>query len=506
MQKRRLLINVISSIVQVIVMGGALFLLYRFLIQTIGVQQIGVWSVVLATTSTAQIANLGFTASVVKYVAKYLARDDQETVSDVIQTSVISIGLAIGLVLLLAYPLIGWVLNQVLPESGLQEALVVLPSALFSLWIIVLAGVFQSALDGCQRIDLRSAMTTAATIVNLVACFLLVPAQGLVGVAYARLIQTGLLLAGSWVILKRCLPLLPIIPHRWNRKIFGEMLGYGFNFQVATICQMLYDPVTKSLLSKFGGLEMTGLYEMASRMIMQLRGLPVAANQVLVPAIANLMEKEPEVIGTVYRNSYRALFYVTLPIFSAAIAFAPLISQLWIGHYEPIFVLFVTVLAVGWFLNTLSSPVYFANLGTGELHWNTIGYLTIAVLNLASGWVVGGLFGGIGVVVAWVCSLVIGSLVIPVSYHYRKKIPILELVPKENSGIGVASAAGPFVSLLLYYHMANRFPPFMLATMVASAFSAIMIIPVWLHPMRKRSLGWILNEYRQTSKMRVEKQ
>jgi O-antigen/teichoic acid export membrane protein len=312
-------------------------------------------------------------------------------------------------------------------------------------------------------------------------------------------------LVGSWVILKRCLPLLPDIPHRWNRRTFGEMLGYGFNFQVATICQMLYDPVTKSLLSKFGGLEMTGLYEMASRMIMQLRSLPVAANQVLVPAIADLMEKSPEVIGRVYKDSYRLLFYVTLPIFSAAIAFAPLISQLWIGYYEPIFVLFVTVLAVGWFLNTLSSPVYFANLGTGELHWNTIGYLIMAVLNIASGWVLGSLFGGIGVVVAWVCSLVIGSLVIPVSYHYRHQIPMFELMPRENGGIGVGSAAGLSISLLLYYHMVDQLPPLVLATIVGSVFSAIMIIPVWLHPMRKRSLGWIVSERLQISKVNAEK-
>jgi len=505
MQNRQLIINVMSSVAQIIVMGGALFLLYRFLIHSIGVQQIGVWSVVLATASTAQIANLGFTASVVKYVAKYLARDDQEAVSGVIQTSVISIGLAIGLVLLIAYPLISWVLNQVLPTSSLQIALSVLPYALISLWIMVVAGVFQSGLDGYQRIDLRSAMMVAATVVNLIACYMLVPRLGLIGVAYARLIQTGILLVGSWMILKRCLPALPLLPVHWNRKIFSEMLGYGCNFQVSTICQMLYDPVTKTLLTKFGGLEMTGFYEMASRMIMQLRGLPIAANQVLVPAIAELVEKDPEVIGKIYRDSYRLLFYVTLPIFSAVIAFTPLISELWIGHFERIFVLFATMLAVGWFLNTLTTPVYFSNLGTGELYWNTIGYLTIAILNLALGVVLGSFFGGIGVVIAWVCSLVIGSLVIPISYHIKYKISMLELVPMENSGVGVASMTGLFISFLLYHQMVNHLTPLILATIVALVFSAILIMPVWSHPMRKRTFGWISNVYMQSPTVDLEK-
>ena len=59
LQKRRLLINAIMSVVQVVVTSGILFVLYRFLIRTIGVEKLGIWSVVLSTSSVAGIANLG---------------------------------------------------------------------------------------------------------------------------------------------------------------------------------------------------------------------------------------------------------------------------------------------------------------------------------------------------------------------------------------------------------------------------------------------------------------
>ncbi|HSW36364.1 MAG TPA: hypothetical protein VLH18_07155, partial [Candidatus Limnocylindrales bacterium] len=66
MQKRQVLINAIMSVVQVVAIGVILFILYRFLLDTIGIDKLGVWSIVLATTSVATIANLGLSASVVK--------------------------------------------------------------------------------------------------------------------------------------------------------------------------------------------------------------------------------------------------------------------------------------------------------------------------------------------------------------------------------------------------------------------------------------------------------
>src|SRR2546428_8037468 len=156
MQNRKILINAIMSVVQVIVISCILFILYRFLLDTIGIEQLGVWSVVLATTSVAQVANLGLSASVVKFVAKYAARGQDETVAYVVQTSVISLGVLIGLVLSIVSPFISLLLSMVVPIANLNEALSILPYALASLWMMVLSSVFQSGLDGYQRVDLRS--------------------------------------------------------------------------------------------------------------------------------------------------------------------------------------------------------------------------------------------------------------------------------------------------------------------------------------------------------------
>ena len=493
MQKRQVLINAIFSVIQILVIGIVIFVLYRFLLDTIGVKQLGIWSLVLATTSMAQIANFGLSGSVVKFVAKYLARDESKKVPEVIQTAVISLGIFVGLILLVSYPLIKKVLVSVVPDDFLPLALSILPYALLALWLMMIFSVFQAGLDGCQRIDSRSVVLMGSSILNLFLCFILVPSYGLMGVAYARVLQMSIILSVTWVLLKRYIR-LPVIPCRWNKQLFKEIVRYGVKYQTISVTIMFYDPITKALLSKFGGLSMVGYYEMANRMVQQFRAIIVSANQVLFPAIADLKEKEPEKIHSVYQTSYQLLFYLALPMYSLIIVSLPLISRLWIGRYESIFVIFGILLTVGRFLNTLAGPAYFAYLGIGELRWNVVSHLTTAILNLLLGFLLGFYFGGNGVVIAWAISLALGSNIICLSYHIRYKIPLIELVPKSSRATSIICLIGILFTLIIYHKLIHNFNAMILNSSLILSFLVIIFIPLWLHPMRKRLIGWVTNE------------
>ena len=487
MQKQRVLINAIASVIQIVVIAVILFLLYRFLLNTIGVKQLGIWSLVLATTSVAQISNFGLSGSVVKFVAKYVARGEDENISGVIQTASVSIAISIAVVLLIAYPIIKWLLGVIIPDESLSLATSILPHAFLALWLMMITSIFQGGLDGYQRIDLRNFLLIGGAFLNLMLCYILAPKYGLVGVAYARVIQVLTILVCSWLLLKKCLPTLPIFPFKWNKSIFKEIIGYGVNIQIISISVMLCDPVTKALLSKFGGLSMVGYYEMINRMVLQFRALVVAANQVLVPAIADLKEKAPEKIISVYRTSYQLIFFLSIPLYSLIIVSLPTISILWIGHYEEAFILFGVLLSVGWFLNTLNAPAYFANLGTGELFWNVVGHSVVAVLNAVFGLLLGVYFRGKGVVIAWTLSLALGSSIIYLSYHIRHKIPLIELIPKDSRTmiiICLIFILFPIILQIKEHYMIT----------ISGIFLSVILITLWFHPMRTRLMGWIYEE------------
>jgi O-antigen/teichoic acid export membrane protein len=88
---KRISINIVSSVLQVLLVGVVYLFLYKFLLKSLGVEQLGVWSIILATTSIANLANFGITSGLVKFIADYNARGQQGNIPKLIFTSFVSI-------------------------------------------------------------------------------------------------------------------------------------------------------------------------------------------------------------------------------------------------------------------------------------------------------------------------------------------------------------------------------------------------------------------------------
>jgi O-antigen/teichoic acid export membrane protein len=494
MKKKQILLNALTTFAQVVGSAGALFFLYRLLIRECGIERLGIWSLVLATTSVAMLASQGLSTSIVKHVAKYAARENAEDVSTLIQTALISMGLALAVVCVGLYPAAQWFLRFILPRPSFAEASAILPFALVSLWINVVAGILQAGLAGHELITLCNYVELSGVWSYLFLAWVLIRRFGLLGLAYSQTVVAVAVLLVSWILLRRRIPQLPFIPRRWDGKLFCEMAAYGFQFQFITASQAIREPVTKALLVKFGGLAMTGIYDLASRWVVTFRELIVQANQVLVPTISSLHEREPESIPVVYRESYRLIFFLAIPTFTFLIVASPIVSLLWIGHYERIFVYFVALLAAGWLVNVLCNPSYVVRLGTGELRWVATGCGATAILNAVLGAIAGRYWGGTAVVAASMFSLVAGYLIVTGSYHIENRVPFGQLLPKESAGIVLTSLAGPLVILPHLWPL----PVYSLLTahMTAGAVAgiiAMMGIAMWIHPMRKRLYRWVFS-------------
>ncbi len=488
--KKRVLRNAVISVIQVLLTGVTLFILYRFLLNTIGVARLGIWSAVLATTSVANMANFGLSGSVVKFVAKYIATGDEKRVAGVIETAAVSIGLLTGLIILVIMPFVGWILKFVMPVSSLQEALSIMPYSMASLWLVMMSGVFQAAHEGAQRYNIKSGIAVSGTILFLLMCFLFVPGHGLKGLAWSQVAQALFVACSSWLFLKTRVAGLSFLPCRWNKGTFREIVGYGFNFQLMSVCQMLFDPITKTLLVKFGGLSLAGFYEMASRMVLQVRAIIINANQVLVPAIADMHEKEPKKVKDIYRSTWVILIFISVPLLFSLAALAPVISVLWIGHYESPFVFFTVLLSIGWLINTLSGPAYFSNLGTGRLRGNLVGTISMALLNPVFCFLLGYYYGGYGVVIGWMVSLVSGSLLVTVMYHKDNDISFRTILTPDTLLLILAAVSASAMSLATYDLLADRMNIELLSTVMTLLYIAAIAWSVWRHPVRERLGGW----------------
>jgi O-antigen/teichoic acid export membrane protein len=463
------------------------FLLYRFVVQRLGIEAIGVWSVVFAFTALGRVADFGFSSAVTRFVAREVARGDTVRAADYVRVA--------ALCVVALYSLLGVILAWVgiaimpilLPGQG-EAGRALLPYAVAAFWLSGLSSVPLAALEGLQRIDLRSIFTMAGSLLLLIVATTTAGSRGIVALGIAQVAQAALLLLASAVAV------LSMLPRARTRgagdgPIVRELLIFGTPLQAISISVLLFEPLTKLLLSRFGTLSAVGYYEMASRLVQQARAIVVGANQILVPAMAEAFEVDRTRAYTLYAGAYRLAIYLALLVGSATVAIVPLISEVWLGRYEGMFVAFAGLLAVGWSINIAAAPAYFSAIGAGTMRANLIGHLVIGIVNVIVGATLGMAYGSIGVVIGAALALVSGSLTTLWLFHHEREFDHANFIPREDLSFLVFAVAGAIIALLAYYALRPALGLAPLMPLVVLVYLSVAGWSGWQHWARRRITG-----------------
>lgn len=399
---------------------GALYLvLYRAVNASLGVERLGVWSVVVAAASAARVADLGMSVSVTRFVARAFAAGRPRAAADVIETAVLTVAAVLGAALLPAAPALRWLLGHILPPAHLGEARALVPYVLASFWLASVGAILQGGLDGCRRIDQRAALAVAGQSLMVALALALMPAYGLTALAWAQVVQGLAVACGAWLLLRRLIPGLPAAPVRWRRAVLREVTPYGANIQAAAVLAVFLDPLTRALMARFGGPAAAGYFEMAGQVVLRVRALLVAANQAAVPWFAHLAETARDRLGEAYRLNVRLLVLLALPLFALVFAWSGLLSEFFLGRRDAGLMFMLRLVGAAWLLNTANVAAYFVNVGAGDVADNTLSHLTTAAVNVALGFVLGLRYGGVGVAWAYALALVTGSWLLLVLFRRR---------------------------------------------------------------------------------------
>lgn len=475
-------------------MGVLMFLLYRLIFLEIGAEQFGVWSLVLASTNLTQIATLGLSGSVVKFVARYLALNEEQTAIRVLETSLIFSAGAVAVLLIIMFLAAEWLLPLITDGSMSEYALSILPFAVVSIWLIALLSIYYGGLEGCQRINVRSGLMVFGSFLYAGLCVLFLKGLngGLIGLAYANVLQYFILVVISLFALRRYIK-VSIIPYRWSGRLFHEMIGYGINFQVSNVFAALIDPLTKTLLSVFGGVALVGYYTLAYNVVAQFRSLIVTANRVLIPVFAGLTEKSPSGAVQLYISSLRVAFFVSIPVYTIILMMAPLLSVFLVGGVASGFIASIWCIGIGSLVSTVSAPAYIAYLGNGELKWNTVSEIASVIIIGAVGSLLGGIMGGNGVLIGWAVGRSMAILIVPAAYHHRFAIPQFVLWTQENIGLTLACLFSLIIGYWMFFRFDATVSVLWQTTITLFCFLLVLVVPVWKHSMRRKLQNWVQN-------------
>jgi O-antigen/teichoic acid export membrane protein len=494
--RNRIALNAVSSAIQVIIVGLVYFFIYRSLVVKLGIELLGVWSLIIAVSSVSAISNFGFSSAVVKYIAEYNVKGEFDAINRLLFTSMffmISVFVVIAVIIYFsAFLLIG----KLIDIQYIKIAHAILPISLMFLFINTIGGVLTSALDGFQKNYIRNFAISAISIGYLALTLLLIPKLGLVGLAVAQVIQSLALFIVSYYFLRRICKGFSIFRWNWDRSSFRILINYGYKIQIINICQILTEPVTKILLSKYHGISTLGFYEMASRLINQLRQIIAGMNQVTVPVVSHFQQTDRSTIRYIYERGLSFIVFIVFPLFAGIILFTPHLSKIWIGNIEPVFIACTYILASGMLINILDAQAYFNSLGEGNLNGVMLMSLLVLLLNIVLGVFLGLTVPVYGVVIANALASAAGSVYLIIYYQKLNKIKYAGLLKASDKITITAGLLFSVLSVLFLLKLGEKMNFNIKSLVIFMVIYVVFFIPVVLNNRNFEFSGTLLRFFK----------
>ena len=372
----------------------------------------GIWAIIVGFTSILSQS----TAAVNTNIIREVAEADDENFRNKASILIVN-GLVIYLVffILLSAFVIGSFI--ILFKENFFEYLSLIGIILSSIFINLLATIFSSVLDARRLNFIKNSFLAIANVLFISLCFFTISSWGLKGVAIAQLIQASLLLLFVlfYILYKMQL--------RFSLKSLSKqqvLLFFRDSWRLQTISLLVlcYEPITKYFLSKYG-LTYVAKYEIANKIIAQVRNIFAIANQTLLSYFVNKLTQGKQIFIDYYVKISSKNTNLAFISNGLLLIITPLISLFFLKNIDWNFILIFTILLISNLVNIVSITPYFNFFAQKKYNVPFISHSIIAVLNIGLSLLLGFLFNGIGVVIAWSASLLIGSIYI--IYLFNKK-------------------------------------------------------------------------------------
>ncbi|MFB9950280.1 lipopolysaccharide biosynthesis protein [Rhizobium puerariae] len=381
--------NVIFALVAFGVNIGLVFISYRLLILQGGIQAVGLWSTLFAWTSLIRIGDVGMANATIRFAAMHDMESESEKIREYVETGIISNGALFCFLAVLGYIVFSNFVGGLVEQTHVAEAEQVLPVMFGGFFLMNFANVILGSIQGLHLGFVNSQLTVLGNLVQIGAAVFLVPRYGVLGMAWAQVIQYSSMSVVGWYVARRAVSSRNIVPARFSIPAFREMLGFSLRSQVANVSNGLFEPLSKILVSHFGGLQVQGLYELAYKTLWLPRTAVISGVSAMIPSLTHLFRTDREKLWPIYSKSVTYSTLAVLALSIGAVVASPVISWLWIGRVEINYTYFVAIFAVGIVLNAFGAAAYNLAIVTGELRYNIV----INVLVLATLAVLGGICG-----------------------------------------------------------------------------------------------------------------
>jgi len=388
----------------------ALFLvLLPFIIDSIGTEDFGLWSLIWALVSVLAMMDLGFSQSVVKFVADARGRDDEGRQRTVVCTlfwvffaQMIAIFLLLGLAFLFFDSLF-----QV-PPGKVQTARMVLLIVGGGFAVSVPFGMFRGVLTGHQRQWIPNVYKIVGTVIYSALVFIILRVSpDLPTLAMLNLIVTVGPLVAVAVHARATIPSLSLAPRNFDRRILREVWSHSFYFMLINVAALIYSRVDTFIIQAALDLTAVAFYALAMRISDQVQNLCLHVARTLTPVIAQLHgANDEERLKHVWMKGTKYSVALAAPLVLGAVALArPLVVHWTSTEFTPsVSVLQILLIAV--MINVIHSNSHILLSMSGRQRFLALVLLGSQVANAALSILLVRRFGILGVAAATLVTII----------------------------------------------------------------------------------------------------
>ena len=343
----------------------------RVVLQTLGVEDYGIYAVVGGIVSMFTFLNGGMISATQRYLNFELGRGNQEQLSKVFSTSV-QIHALISLIVLLLSETIGlWFLYEklVIPAERLDAAFWVFQFSIVACVVNIISVPYNAVIVAHEKMSAFAYMSILDVVLKLLIVYLLYISPWDKLVMYAALLLcVGLFM--RWIYASYCQKHFQEAHyrHHFEKSLLKEMFSFSGWSLWGNLAAMLYSQGLNMMLNIFFG----PVVNAARGIALQVQGVvqgfvgnfQMALNPQITKSYANGdLAQMHSLMFRSARFSFFLLFLLALPILIEA----NYILQLWLGKFPEDTVVFMRWIIGISLIYTIANPCVIANQATGKV-------------------------------------------------------------------------------------------------------------------------------------------
>jgi len=289
-RSRYILMNTLSSYGRDIVDTVVFLVMIPFIIHVLGKESFGLWSLVWSFLAIFELADLGFAASVIKYVADARARGDAERLKNIVCTLFwIYVGLGAVVMGGIATSLLFF--NKVFQipadQAAMAQAVLIILGVRSALYLPL--GMFRGVFVGFQKMNIANAYKALASLLYLGAVLVFLAHRPDIRVLAVINMVTGLLPMFAMMIhSQKIFPGLSLRPTYFKFSLVRELSSFSLYFSLTQVAGMIATRADAMIIKLFLPLESVGIYSVGMRLSEKANLFCSHLTRTLTPVFAEL--------------------------------------------------------------------------------------------------------------------------------------------------------------------------------------------------------------------------